>query len=199
MIYFPYYDWGGEDSFFPMLAPAMTVLVRAEDDSATLVPAIRQIVRDLDSNLPIFAVTTLKDRIASTLRTERQAAALFGAFAVVGLMLAAIGLVGIVSYTVRQRTREIAVRMALGAGPYAVLSLIMKRVWGLMLAGTAAGALTALGFTRLLESQLYGVAPTDPAAFIASIVGLFVVGTGASLLQARRATRIDPLATLRSE
>ena len=136
---------------------------------------------------------------AHELESVGQAAALFGAFAVVGLILAAIGLVGIVSYTVRRRTREIAIRMALGAGPYAVLSLIMKRVWGLMLAGTAAGALTALGFTRLLESQLYGVAPTDPAAFIVSIVGLFVVGTGASLLQARRATRIDPLATLRSE
>ncbi len=124
---------------------------------------------------------------------------LLGAFAAVALLLSAIGLYGVIAYSVSQRTREFGIRMALGAGRRQVLKMVVRQGLKLVLAGVAIGAASSLGLTRLLSSMLYGVVPHDPAVFIG--ISLFLVGVAlvATLLPAHRATRVDPMVALRYE
>jgi ABC-type antimicrobial peptide transport system permease subunit len=172
--------------------------VRAAAPEA-LVPAVRQELRTLDPNLPIALVATLDRLVAdSMVRHSFTMLALVIASAV-ALLLGAIGLYGVISYLVAQRTREIGLRMALGADPGAVLRMVVGQGLRLAGAGLAIGLLGALGLTRLMTGLLYGTSPTDPLTFAAVVGVLAAVAFLASWLPARRAALIDPARSLQAE
>ena len=164
-----------------------------------MIPAIRDEVAAIDKDVSLYAVKTMLDQIAGTLWQQRMAAALIGAFGLLALGLAAIGIYGVVSQWVTARTREIGIRMALGADARAVMKMILKQGFVLALIGVAAGVAGALALTRLMSSLLYGVSPTDPITFLLSSVALIGVALGAGFVPARRATKVDPMTALRCE
>jgi len=189
--------------FLPFLAstrPAATLLVRtAGGDPLALAPALRAAVAELDAGVPVFDVRSLETHVAFARARERLAARVVGLFGAVALSLAALGLYGLLSAAVRQRTREIGVRVALGAQPGAVTGLFLRRAAVLVGLGGLAGILVAAGVTRLIRDLLYGVAPTDPGSFVAAVTALGVAGLLAAFLPARRAARLDPVEALRHE
>lgn len=176
-----------------------TVAVRTATDATKFVSAIRNEVKALDTNLPLFAVKTMSDQIASTLWQQRMAAGLIGIFGLLALVLAAVGLYGVIAHSVAQRTQEIGIRMALGATSKDVLKLIVKEGLTLAIAGVAVGIAVALACTRLMSSVLYGVAANDTATFIVASALLAVVALAASYIPARRATKVDPSVALKYE
>ncbi|MGD8499280.1 MAG: ABC transporter permease [Phycisphaerales bacterium] len=174
-------------------------VVRSAGDPLSLVKAIRGEIAALDSRLPVTGFTTLEDRLRSSTARQRLYMRLLTTFAVMGLVLAAAGIYGVISYSVAQRTHEIGVRMALGAPRSSVLKLMVKRGLGLIAVGLVIGAGGALALTRVLGSFLYDVTPTDPATFVLVSLLLAAVGLSACYIPARRATRIDPMSALRYE
>ncbi|MEO8430944.1 MAG: ABC transporter permease [Acidobacteriota bacterium] len=177
----------------------LTLVVRTGGDPAGLTGAIRGIVGALDRNAPVSEIQTMESVVAGATGQTRFYVVLLGAFAGVALLLAAVGIYGVMAYSVSRRTHEIGIRMALGARPGEVLRLVVRQGLVVALAGTAAGAAGAAGLTRLMGALLYGVAPTDLFTF-AVVSGLLIaVAVFASWLPARRATRIDPLSALRYE
>jgi ABC-type antimicrobial peptide transport system permease subunit len=156
-------------------------------------------VSQLDSNLPLFDVKTQSEQIQGSLFQERLIARLSSFFGGLSLLLACIGLYGLLSYEVARRTREIGVRMALGARPGDVLRVIVRQGIALSVGGAALGILGALGVTRYLGSLLYGVRPDDPVTFGAVALLLAVVALAACYIPARRAMRVDPMVALRYE
>jgi ABC-type antimicrobial peptide transport system permease subunit len=168
-------------------------------DPATLIPAMRNLVRRVDIDQPIFQAETLENVRAASHASQRLASTLLGCFAGVALLLAAIGIYGIIAYSAGQRTREFGIRMSLGAKRLDVLRLVVRQ--GLVLAGIgiAAGLAGAFALTRLLSSLLYGVNATDPLTFAGVTALLAVVAAAASFLPAWRATRVDPVIALRCE
>ena len=179
--------------------PAMTLILRTAVDPATLIPAMRNLVRRVDIDQPIFQAETLENVRAASHASQRLASTLLGCFAGVALLLAAIGIYGIIAYSAGQRTREFGIRMSLGAKRLDVLRLVVRQ--GLVLAGIgiAAGLAGAFALTRLLSSLLYGVNATDPLTFAGVTALLAVVAAAASFLPAWRATRVDPVIALRCE
>jgi putative ABC transport system permease protein len=179
--------------------PAMTIILRTAVDPATLIPAMRNLVRRLDIDQPIFQADTLENVRAASHASQRLASTLLGCFAGVAVLLAAIGIYGIIAYSAGQRTREFGIRMSLGAKRLDVLRLVVRQ--GLVLAGIgiAAGLAGAFALTRLLSSLLYGVNATDPLTFAGVTVLLAVIAAAASFLPAWRATRVDPVIALRCE
>ena len=177
----------------------MTFEVRTAGDPAAFVTAIRQAVREVDSELPLSGITTQARQADDTLRTERLFARLLSFFGLLALLLAAIGLYGVMAYTVTQRTREIGIRMALGAQRHNVLKLMLSQGMVLTLIGIALGTGIAIGLTRLIESLLFGVKATDPVTFVAIALLLAAVALLASYIPARRATKVNPLVALRYE
>jgi putative ABC transport system permease protein len=179
--------------------PAVTLYVRTAGDPAAVTAAVRREVQSLDSTLPVFDVRTLREQTDRSLWAERATAVLLMLFGVLALALAASGIFGVVSYFVSQRTRDIGIRIALGARWSHVISFVMKE--GLLLVGVGIllGAGAALALARLLGSMLFGVSPYDPFAFIAAPLVLIVVAAIASYVPARRATKVDPLYALRAE
>jgi putative ABC transport system permease protein len=178
------------------------LVVRAEGaDPSALAGAVREAARGLDPEVPVFAVQTLEQMVSGTRATfvRRYPAYLTGVFACVALLLALVGIYGVVSYAVTQRTREIAVRVALGARGRDVMRLVLRHGLGLALAGVAAGALGALALTRLIEGLLFGVSAADPAVYALVSLLLFGVALLACLVPARRATKVDPMVALRYE
>jgi predicted permease len=175
------------------------LLVRTSGDPARLAPAIRAAVRELDPMLPAPEVATLSAEIDGALIPQRVAALVTAVLGFVGLLLAAVGLYGIVAYQVGQRTREIGVRMALGAGRRDVLRLVVGDGMRPVAVGMAVGLLLALGATRLLMSFLLGVSPLDAVTFVVGAVILTTVALAASYLPARRAAATDPVQALRAE
>ena len=175
------------------------LFVRTTGDPARLAPAIRAAVRDLDRLLPTSAVTTLSAETSGVLAPQRMAALITSVLGAVGLLLAAVGLYGIVAYLVGQRTREIGVRMALGASHRDVLRLVVVDGMRPVAIGMAIGLLLAVGVTRLLMSFLLGVSPLDTITFVAGAVLLTAVALTASWLPARRAAATDPVRALRAE
>ncbi len=163
------------------------------------VPALEAAVWALDPDLALSGVEPLDRTLAESIARPRFTTVLLGLFAGLALLLASIGVHGLLSYTVAQRTREIGIRLALGAPPPAVLALVARRGLVLALAGTAAGLLGALALGRLLRSLLFGVGPSDPVTFAAAPLILVAVALVASYLPARRAARVDPMIALRSE
>ena len=173
--------------------------IRTAVDPRTIIPAVRSAVSQLDNNLPLFSMKTESEQIERSLFQERLIARLSSFFGALSLLLACLGLYGLLSYEVTQRTREIGVRMALGARPPDVLRIVVRQGVGLSVVGAIIGILVALGATRYLASLLYGVRPFDPPTFLAVALLLSLVALAACYIPARRASRVDPLVALRYE
>jgi putative ABC transport system permease protein len=164
-----------------------------------LLSTIRNQLQQLDPELPMAAVTTMDQLLADSLSRSRFTMLLLGIFAVVAVVLAAVGIYGLIAYRVTQRTQELGIRIALGAQRRDVLRLVLVQGTRLTLLGVAIGVLAALTLSRLLGSLLFGVSATDPLTF-AGVAGLLaVVALLACFIPARRATRVDPLVALRYE
>jgi predicted permease len=191
-IYFP---WSQEVDEFRSMAFEM----RAAGEPSALIAAVREAVRSVEANLPVVDVKTQIEQSDETLRTERLFARLFGFFGVLALLLAGIGLYGLLAYAVAQRMQEIGIRVALGAQTRDVLRLIIGQ--GILLAalGVTLGLGGAFGLTRLMQTMLYGVSPTDLLTFAVIAVVLLLVALLACWIPARRATKVDPLIALRCE
>jgi putative ABC transport system permease protein len=176
-----------------------TLVARTRGNPTRLVPAIRDEVAALDKDLPLFKVKTMTEQIESTLWQQRTAAGLIGIFGLVALALSAVGIYGVIAHSVAQQTRDIGIRMALGAGAGVVVRMIVRRGLVLALTGVAVGLSVAFALTRLMSSLLYGVSATDPMTFVFASVGLSGVALAACLIPARRATKVDPVIALRCE
>ena len=177
----------------------MSAYLRTAHNPDQMFSTIRRIVHDLDSNLPVFEMKTLEKQLENSLVTERLVASLSGAFGLLATLLAAIGLYGVMAFTVGRRTREIGIRMALGAGGGDVVWLVMREVLLLAGAGIAIGLPAAWGLTRLVQTQLYGITANDPITIAWATLGITFVALMAGYLPARRATRVDPMHALRWE
>ncbi|HTL05659.1 MAG TPA: FtsX-like permease family protein, partial [Gemmatimonadales bacterium] len=178
---------------------SMTVAARGAADPMRLVPGLRQAVRAVDPMVPLYEVGTMDDRITRSLAQARFSTALLTAFGAVALLLAAIGVVGVISYGVSQRTQEIGVRVALGADQGDVVRLIVRHGARLAGAGLVIGLGGALIATRLLGTLLYQVSPTDPPTFVVGATVLGACALMAAALPALRAARLDPATALRAE
>lgn len=178
-------------------ARGMTLVVRTSGNPLDLARPVREVVRSLDPTLPLAAVRTMEDVVAASTATPRLTGRVLALFALLALTLAAIGIYGVLTYLVNERTHEIGIRMAVGAGRSQVLGLVLGRATALTAAGLALGLLAATGLTRLMAGVLYGVAPLDPVTFLAVPLLLAAVALGASSLPALRAARVDPIVALR--
>jgi putative ABC transport system permease protein len=177
----------------------VTMIARSSGDPGQLATAVQREISNLDRELPLFNVKTLDRHINDALLLPRVSGALFGLFGSVGLILALVGVYGVVNYSVRTRTREIGIRMALGASPLSVAGSIVNRGLALVGAGLGLGLVVALMLSRFTASQLYGVSPTDPVTFFGVPVILFAASLAALLIPACRAARIEPMTALRDE
>jgi putative ABC transport system permease protein len=175
----------------------VVLYVRAAGDPKAFIPAVRREVQALEPNLPLPDLRTLEETVASSLYVARMGAWLLAAFATLALLLAAVGVYGVTSFTIGQRTREIGVRMALGARAHDVLALILRDGMRLVACGLGLGLLLALAASRSLESFLFGVSGRDGATFLAVPMILAAVALCACLVPARRAMRLDPVDALR--
>ena len=178
---------------------SMAIVVQAEGDPAALAGTVRGAIQAIDVDLPVYRVTTMERLVADSLAERRFSTLLLGVFAAVALLLAAVGLYGLLSYTVAQRRHEIGIRMALGARAGDVLRLVVGQALWLTLAGIALGLVAALALTRVMAGLLYGVSALDPATFAGVALLLLAVALAACLVPARRATRVDPAIALRAE
>jgi len=196
-IYFPLEQF--PDKFMGMAAGGMTLVLRTHSDPITIVPAVRRAVMGPGKDQPVFNVQTMEEVIRASTAGTRFPLMLLGIFAGVALLLASVGIYGVVSYSVNRRTHEIGIRMALGAKRGDVLKLVVGQGFRLTLIGVAAGIAGAMVLTRFLSSLLYDVKPTDPSTFVA--VSLLLIGLSllACYIPARRATRVDPMVALRYE
>ena len=174
-------------------------VIRTKGNPISLVPLVRREVQAIDSDQPVAAVRTMDEWVYSAAATPRYRTALLGLFAAIALLLAAIGIYGVVSYTVSQRTHEVGVRVALGAQRSDVLKLIIGRGMALVAAGVGAGLVAGYALTRLMSTMLFGVSPTDPATFATVALSLLAVALLACYVPALRATRVDPMKALRFE
>ena len=190
-VYVPFYQ-------FPR-AGQMTIVVRTASDPAALTTALRQTIRELDPGLAVFQAQPMSEVLDASVATPRFATLLLSTFAAVALLLAAVGLYGVISHAVSQRTREIGIRMAVGASRTAVLRMIVGRGMALAAAGVTAGLLVAAGIVRLFAALLFGVSATNLPTYAASGVLLLAIGAVASYMPARRAMRVDPVTALRTE
>jgi predicted permease len=176
-----------------------TFQVRTSGDPLAAVAAIRHEVQSLEPNLPVFHVKTLEQQVEATLGQERLVTTLASLFGVLALLLACAGLYGVLSYSVSRRTREIGVRMALGAKRSDVLRFFIRQGMALVVLGLVFGLAAAFAVTRFMTSLLFGISARDFTTFVAVPVGLMVVGLLACYMPARRATKVDPSIALRSE
>jgi putative ABC transport system permease protein len=178
---------------------ALVVHLRPSGDPMALAGPLQHTVHALDPEIPVYRIQPLAERLAGSLGQQRTAATLIGGFGALALLLAAIGLYGAIAYSAAQRTREFGIRLALGAQAPDLLRQVLRE--GVMLGalGLAIGLVGAVAITRVLRSQLFGVTPTDPLSFTVVSLLLLVVAVVASLVPARRATRVDPMVALRSE
>jgi ABC-type antimicrobial peptide transport system permease subunit len=175
----------------------MTLIAHTSGDPESVVAGIRQEVKALDEQLPVYGVRTAAEFLDRVLSGPKSIAAVVSGFGALALLLAAIGLYGVMSYSVAQRTREIGVRIALGAGSRDLRRMILRQGLRLSLGGVALGLAGAFGLTRLMASLLYSVSATDPLTFIVIPLSLIVVALLACWIPARRATKVDPMVALR--
>jgi predicted permease len=175
----------------------MHAYVRTHGDPAAFAAILRRTVLEVDASVPVVVMRTLEQQVDKALVTERLLATLSTVFGFLATLLASIGLYGVMAYTVARRTREIGIRMALGAGRGMVVWLVMREVLTLAICGVAIGAPSAWLLSRLVESQLYGIRPADPAVMFLAAIGIACVAGISGYLPARRATAIDPMRALR--
>jgi len=166
---------------------------------AALTQGVRQAVHALNKDLPVYDIKTMNDRISDATARARFSAILLAVLAAIALVLAAVGIYGVMAYVVTQRTREIGIRIALGARQADVLWLVTRRGAALALAGITLGVAGALASTRVLATLLYEIKPGDPETYVVISIGLASVAILASYLPARRAARVDPSLTLRAD
>ena len=181
-------------------ADSLVILaVRTSNDPASLAAAVRSEIAALDPQVPVSAVATMDEVVSASVENQRFGTLLFLLFGAIALLLTAVGIYGVISYGVAQRTHEIGIRLALGAGSQQVLGMIVGEAMRPALRGAALGLCAAFGLTRLLTRLLYNVKPTDPPVFTAVLLLLIGVALLASYIPARRATRVDPMVALRYE
>lgn len=179
--------------------PFNVIIARSKGDEVALLSAMRQTVLALEPSAIFVDQQTMRDQISATLFPIRAAAMLVGIFAVAGLLLAAIGLYGVIAFSVARRSREIGIRMALGARPRAVLGMVMRQGLTLAAIGLTVGLLLAVGGTRVLSGALYGTGAADPIAWTGAAALLLLVASVANLIPARRAMRVDPVRVMRTD
>jgi putative ABC transport system permease protein len=180
-------------------SPSMGLVLRADSDPLRLAPALRAAVRELDTSLPVSDIAVLSDSVDASTSTQRLSTTLFGLFALLALLLATVGIYGVISYSTSRRTREIGLRLALGAERRRISAMVVGRAAFLGGVGVAAGLAGGLLLSRLLGSMLYGVSATDPTAFVGAAVFLLALAVLAGYIPARRAARVDPVILLRNE
>jgi putative ABC transport system permease protein len=185
---------------FRQAAPnGMALLVKSGQEPASLVSAIRGVVASIDKEQPIFRIATMQEVVNASVSTRRVTLILLGLFSGLALVLAAIGIYGVISYSVAQRAKEIGIRVALGAQRGDVLRLVLAQGAKIAVAGIAIGSAASVGLTRLMEKLLYSVSAVDPATFGGVAVGIAVIAMGAAYVPARRTFRVDPVIALRHE
>ena len=192
----------GPELFLPYLQQSpfsMTFVLRTKSDPHTLAGAVRSVIRQIDKNQPLMDVTTMDDVISTLIAPRRFNALLLGIFALLALILAAVGIYGVVAYSCSQRTHEFGIRMALGAERNQVLQMVLASTARMALGGAAVGLVAAHGLTRLMLSMLYGTGADDPVTIAAVTLLLFTVALAAAYIPARRATLLDPVSALRCE
>jgi len=187
------------DQFFAQVTRTMSLVVRTNTDPASLTPAVRVQISEIDRDQPIYNLKLMNELIAGSMSQQRFAMMVLAVFAGVALLLAAIGIYGVTSYSVTQRSHEIGIRMALGARRADVLNLVVTQGLKLVLIGVAIGIGGAFALTRLMSGLLFEVSATDPLTFVATSVALTGVALAASFIPARRATKVDPMVALRCE
>jgi putative ABC transport system permease protein len=182
-----------------LVYPGMTLMLRTRGDASTVAGPARNIIHALDPQQPIGEVSTMETLLSTSVARARFSAWLLTVFSFIALVMAAVGIYGVMSYSVMQRTHEIGVRMALGAQSFDVLKLVVRMGIVLGVIGVVAGLAASFALTRLISTLLFEVTATDTATFVAVSVGLFLVVLIACYVPARRATRVDPLRALRYE
>jgi ABC-type antimicrobial peptide transport system permease subunit len=177
----------------------MNIYLRTQGDPREIENEVRERMRQFDPHVPVVGLQTVNEQIGFSLRTERLVASLSAVFGGLATLLAAIGLYGVMAYTVTRRTREFGLRVALGALQRDVIWLVIRDVLILIAAGLAAGVPLAFAFSSLVRSQIFGLQPHDPLTLMCSTLALAVVAGLAGLIPALRASRVDPLQSLRAE
>ena len=175
------------------------VVARTSSDTASTTDAIIHLVNSMNPGVPVYDISTMEQRVQDSMTRQRFAMTMLGAFAIFAMILAAIGIYGVMSFLVTQSTADIAIRVALGARQASILSLVVRQGMGLAIMGIAVGLVAALGLTRTMNSLLFGVKPTDPPTFLWVLAMLLLVALSACLVPAARAMRIDPMTALRTE
>src|SRR2546422_182500 len=196
-LYLPFNQ--APDDMLPFLAPRMNLIIRTTADPLNLTAAVRRQVQALEPNQPVYKVSTMEQTLDQSLVTQRISMTLLASLASLALILAAVGIYGVMSYAVTQRSHEIGIRMAIGAQPRDVFKMVIGRGMALALIGVALGLVGAFALTRLMATMLFGIAPTDPATFASIAVLLTGVALIACYIPGRRATKVDPLVALRYE
>jgi putative ABC transport system permease protein len=192
-IYLPY---GQGPSF---LLSFMAIAVRTGGDPVSMVNAVRTQVQSVDPEIPVFGASSMEELISKSVSEPRFNSVLLASFAGLALVLAAVGIYGVIAYSVTQRTHEIGIRMALGAEPRSVANRVVGEGARLALLGIALGMVAALALARLIANFLFGVTATDPATFCGVAMLLTLVALAACYIPARRAARVDPIVALRYE
>ncbi len=187
------------EKLMALAANAVAVVLRTEGDPTAVMASVRHAVAEIDPREVVYNVQTMNEVVSNSFAARRLSMMLLGVFAALALVLACVGIYGVISYLVGQRTHEIGVRMALGAQQNDVLRLIIGHGARMALVGVAIGIVAAMGLTRLMANQLFGVSPHDPITFVGVAVLLIIVAVAACYIPARRAMRVDPIIALRYE
>jgi predicted permease len=179
--------------------PETTLVVRTRLDTAAAMATIKKAVYGIDSGQPVYDVRTMQEIASESMASQRFPMILLGVFAALALLLACVGMYGVISYSVSRRVHEIGIRMALGAGRADVLRMVLRQGTRMAIVGVAIGAGAAFGLTRLIANMLFGVSPHDPVTLSAVAALLIAVALAACYIPARRAVRVDPMVALRYE